>query len=130
MVRAVAPLIPVPWTAMPVDDSTQPIPGVPVDRTLISVLDQLKADGFDKDMFVTPDALILCSACRHIAAPAEFELHAIRRIEGASDPSDEAAVLALTCRICGSRGTAVIRYGPEAEPQDVAVLRAVEDLRS
>jgi hypothetical protein len=115
---------------MPVDEPTQPIPGVPVDRTLISVLAQLAADGFDKDMFVTPDAQILCSACRHVAAPADFELHAIRRLEGASDPSDEAIVLALTCRVCGARGTAVLRYGPEAEPQDVAVLRAVEDLRA
>jgi hypothetical protein len=114
---------------MQADEPTQPIPGVPVDRTLISVLEQLQAQGFDKDMFVTPDAQILCSACRHVAEPADFELRGIRRIEGASDPSDEAAVLALICRICGAHGTAIVRYGPEAEPQDVIVLRAVEDLR-
>lgn len=115
---------------MPVDDSIPPIPGVPVDRTLISVLEQLATEGFDKDMFVTADAQVRCGACRHVASPTEFELHAIRRIEGASDPSDEAAVLALTCRICGAKGTAVIRYGPEADPQDVEVLRTVEDLRA
>jgi hypothetical protein len=117
------------WAAMEADESTQPIPGVPVDRTLLSVLERLRADGFEVDMFVTREAMVRCGACRHDAAPADMELHGIRRIEGASDPSDEAAVLALTCRVCGARGTAVVRYGPEAGPQDEEVLRAVEDLR-
>jgi hypothetical protein len=115
---------------MQADEPTQPVPGVPVDRTLLSVLERLQADGFEGDMFVTPDAEIRCGACRHLAAPTEFELHAIRRLEGVSDPSDEAAVLALTCRVCGARGTAIVRSGPEAEPQDVQVLRTVDDLRS
>ncbi|MGH9085962.1 MAG: hypothetical protein ACRDYW_10950 [Acidimicrobiales bacterium] len=112
------------------DDRTVPIPGVPVDRTLMSVLAALKADGYDGDMFVTAEGKVRCGVCRHDAEPTQIELHAIRRIEGASDPADEAAVLALTCRVCGARGTAVVRYGPEAEPQDIAVLRAVEDLRT
>jgi hypothetical protein len=112
------------------DDATAPIPGVPVDRTLMGVLAGLQADGYDSDMFVTAEGKIRCGACRHDAEPTDIELHAIRRIEGASDPADEAAVLALVCRVCGASGTAVVRYGPEAEPQDIAVLRAVEDLRT
>jgi hypothetical protein len=114
---------------MEADEPSPPIPGVPTDRTLLSVLEQLRADGYERDMFITPDALIRCGVCHHDARPEELELHAIRRLEGASDPADEAAVLALTCTVCGARGTAVVRYGPEAEPQDVAVLQAVEDLR-
>lgn len=114
---------------MEADEPTPPIPGVPVDRTLLSVLEELRADGFDRDMFVTSEARVRCGSCHHDAAPAELELHAIQRLEGASDPSDEAAVLALTCTVCGAHGTAVVRFGPEAEPQDVAVLRAVEDRR-
>lgn len=112
------------------DDRTEPIPGVPVDRTLMGVLAGLLADGFETDMFVTATGKVRCGACRHDADPADLELHAIRRLEGASDPADEAAALALVCRVCGARGTAVVRYGPEAEPQDIAVLRAVEDLRT
>jgi hypothetical protein len=111
-------------------DRSEPIPGVPVDRTLLGVLADLRADGFDGDMFVTSEGLVRCGACRHDTDPSQLQLHAIRRLEGASDPADEAAVLALSCRACGNRGTAVVRYGPEAEPQDVAVLRAVEDLRA
>lgn len=114
---------------MEADQPTPPIPGVPVDRTLMSVLEELNADGFTGDMFVTRTAQIRCGSCHHDADPSQLELHAIRRIEGASDPSDEAAVLALTCTACGARGTAIVRFGPEASPEDDAVLRAVEDLR-
>ena len=121
--------VPLPWPGMEADDPTPPIPGVPVDRTLLSVLEELRVAGFDRDMFVTADAQIRCGSCHHVAEPAELDLDAIRRLEGASDPSDEAAVLALTCRICGARGTAVVRFGPEAGPQDDAVLRAVADHR-
>ncbi len=113
---------------MEADEPTAPIPGVPVDRTLLSVLEELRAEGFERDMFVTADALVRCGVCHHDARPAELQLHAIMRLEGASDPADEAAVLALSCAVCGARGTAVVRYGPEAEPQEDEVLRAVEDL--
>lgn len=109
---------------------SSPMPGVPSDSTIVGLLAELRDDGFAGDMFVTDDAMVRCGSCRHEAPPSDFEMHAIRRIEGASDPADEAAVLALTCRVCGSRGTAVVRYGPEAGPQDAAVLQAVEDLRS
>lgn len=107
----------------------QPIPGVPTDRTLSGVLEHLKEDGFTGDMFVTPDAMVRCGACHADAEPASLQLHTLRRIEGASDPADEAAVLAVTCPSCGAQGTAIVRYGPEAEPQDDEVLKAVEDLR-
>jgi len=107
----------------------QPIPGVPTDRTLSGVLEHLKEAGFTGDMFVTADARVRCGACHADVEPAALQLNTIRRIEGASDPADEAAVLALTCPSCGAQGTAIVRYGPEAEPQDDEVLKALDDLR-
>jgi len=107
----------------------QPIPGVPTDRTLSGVLEHLKEDGFTGDMFVTPAAMVRCGSCHADAEPRALQLHSIRRIEGASDPADEAAVLAVTCPHCGAQGTAIVRYGPEAEPQDAEVLEAIDDLR-
>jgi hypothetical protein len=80
-------------------------------------------------MFVTPEAMVRCGACHHDDHPSDLVLHRLRRIEGASDPGDMAAVLALTCNVCGAKGTLVVRYGPEAEPQDDAVLLAIDDQR-
>jgi hypothetical protein len=110
-------------------EQDQPIPGVPTDRTLSGVLERLREDGDTGDMFVTEEAKVRCGACHVDAEPASLQLNMIRRIEGASDPADEAAVLALTCPSCGAQGTAIVRYGPEAGPQDDEVLRAVDDLR-
>jgi len=105
------------------------VPGVPGEDTIQSVIAELQARGFTADMFVTPAALVRCGAYDHDAAPADLELDELRRIEGDSDPADMAAVLALTCLVCGRRGTAIVRFGPEAGPQDIAVLRAVGDER-
>lgn len=112
------------------EEPTRPIAGEPTGAsTLLEALDQLRRDGFDRDMFVTREATVRCGSCHHDAAPSDLNLHQLVRLEGVSDPGEEAAVLALECTVCGTRGTAVVRFGPEAEPQDVAVLRAVEDLR-
>lgn len=105
------------------------VPGVPGEDTIQSVIAELQARGFTADMFVTPDARVRCGAYDHDAAPADLELDELRRIEGDSDPADMAAILALTCLVCGRRGTAIVRFGPEAGPQDIAVLRAVGDER-
>lgn len=108
----------------------EPEPGAPAGpSTIIELLADLRAQGFERDMYVTPAGTVSCGACRHDAAPTDLLLHALRRLEGASDPSDEAAVLALECRVCGARGTTIVRYGPEASSADAAVLLAVEDRR-
>lgn len=115
---------------MTADDPTAAVPGEPTGAsTILEALEHLRGQGFDRDMFVTVEAMVRCGSCHQDTAPADLDLLELVRLEGVSDPSDEAAVLALTCRLCGARGTAVVRYGPEAEPQDDAVLRAVEDHR-
>lgn len=107
-----------------------PVAGQPTGAsTLTEALERLRGAGFAGDMFVTEDATVRCGTCRQETAPDELDLECLVRLEGVSDPADEAAVLALTCGACGGRGTAVVRYGPEAEPQDDIVLRAVEDRR-
>lgn len=113
-----------------VTSTPDPEPGAPAGpSTMIELLADLRGQGFERDMYVTADGLVSCGACGHAAAPTDLVLHALRRLEGASDPADEAAVLAVECRVCGGRGTTIVRYGPEASPQDAAVLLAVEDRR-
>jgi hypothetical protein len=112
------------------DGPTTPIAGEPIGAsTLLEVLEQLRTKGFDRDMFITADAMVRCGSCHHDMAPTELNLLHLVRLEGVSDPSEEAAVLALECTMCNARGTAVVRFGPEASPQDDAVLLAVSDHR-
>ena len=112
------------------DDPTSPIAGEPVGAsTLLEALEQLRAKGFERDMFVTEAAMVRCGVCHHDAAPKDLNLMHLMRLEGVSDPGEEAAVLAIECTVCGARGTAVVRFVPEAGPQDDAVLLAIEDHR-
>lgn len=105
-------------------------PGVPSDSTtLVAVLAAMAAEGFAQDMFVTEEAQVRCGACHRDTAPADLALDRMRRLEGASDPADMAAVLGITCGHCGARGTAVVRFGPEAGPQDDELMLAIDDQR-
>ena len=99
------------------------------ETTLISVLDGFHAAGYTADFLIGDGGTIRCRSCG-VETPAEdAAVEDIRRLEGASDPADMAAVLALVCPACSARGTVVVRYGPEAGPDDMAVLLAVEDRR-
>jgi hypothetical protein len=39
-----------------------------------------------------------------------------------TDPADEAIVLGVECAACGVRGIVVSAYGPDADPQLIALL--------
>jgi len=75
-----------------------PEPFVPSDRTLLEVLDDLKAEGFTHDVRVTEDGELCCRECGYCVPAEDMELLTLRRVEGASDPGDEAAVLGLPLR--------------------------------
>lgn len=112
------------------DDHDTPMPGTPTGAsTILEALDWLKERGFGGNMFVTDGAVVRCGACRHDMPAAELDLRHLIRLEGASDPSEMAAVLGLVCHDCGTKGAAVVRFGPEASPDEAEVLRAVEDHR-
>ena len=112
----------------PTDDeltSDQPMSGVPQDVTLVEVLTELSTRGFTTELDVDDAGLLCCRACGACAEVREVEIDSFRRLEGASDPADMAAVLAACCSACGRRGTAVVRYGPEAGPGDAALLASL-----
>ena len=56
-------------------------------------------------------------------------MHSLRRLEGASDPAEMMAVVAITCPRCEARGVLVLGYGPAAAVEDSDVLRALDDQR-
>ena len=76
-----------------------------------------------------PNGRVECFHCHHVMEAAAIDLYALRRLEGASDPDDMLAVLALTCTKCGTKGTVVVNYGPEATIEDAELLLAVDDKR-
>lgn len=47
------------------------------------------------------------------------------RFEGPSDPGDEAIVLGITCTKWDRKGTIVSAYGPDADPEEAALLVAL-----
>jgi hypothetical protein len=113
------------------DEPEEPSPasdGVPNDNTtLLAVLDRLAGDGWNENMSVTADGQVRCPRCRTESDPGSVALDTIRRLEGASDPADMVAVLALTCPNCQAKGVVVANYGPEASEGDVILLNAIED---
>ena len=90
--------------------------------TLTEILATLDAAGFSAQMAARPDGMIQCLTCREVSPAADFDMQAMRRTEGASDPDDMLAVVGIVCPRCGTRGTAVLGYGPEADPDDAEVV--------
>jgi hypothetical protein len=102
----------------------------PHDVTLVDVLRELSDSGYTSDFFVDEDeGSLCCGTCRACQQAGNVRLDGLRRLEGASDPADMAAVLAITCSDCGQQGTAVVRYGPEATPGEATLLRELDDQR-
>ena len=96
--------------------------------TLTAVLASYATAGFDGSFLVDDDA-IRCQSCRAASQPSELRISSLRRLEGASDPADMSAVLALICPRCGQRGTVVVMFGPEASAAEVDLLRQARDDR-
>src|SRR3954447_24965887 len=97
--------------------------------TLADVIRSYEDAGFVGQFGITEDGLLQCFACGTKSRPGDATLHSLRRMEGASDPADMLAVLAVTCPKCSTDGTVVVHYGPESEPGESAVLMALKDER-
>ena len=111
---------PVEWAPRAV--GPPPTPGVPQDVTLVDVLAELAGQGYTAEFCVDADGSLCCRVCGTCAGSGAAQVQWFRRVEGASDPGDMAAVLAVRCGACTSRGTAVVRFGPEVGPGDAALL--------
>jgi hypothetical protein len=100
--------------------------------TLLDVLGAIAREGFTGQFMArTPDAStqagrIECASC-HTEFPADAAtVTELRRLEGASDPDEMLAVVALTCPNCATRGALVLNYGPVATIEDAAALLGLD----
>lgn len=98
--------------------------------TMVDVVSTFEAEGYTGQMAAREGGLVMCYTCRQESPAQDAVLHALRRTEGASDPADMAAVAALDCPNCGAHGTVVLKYGPEASPEENEVLALLDDQRS
>jgi hypothetical protein len=76
-------------------------------------VDALTAQGWTDQFRADPGGLRSLASGR-IHDLDSFEVDAMHRFEGPSNPDDEAILFALTARDDGTRGTWVIPYGPGA----------------
>lgn len=94
------------------EEDRTPAAGVPQDVTLVEILAELSGLGYTTEFCVDADGRLCCRVCGVCAEPRTVEVESFRRLEGASDPGDMAAVLAVRCRACGGRGLAVSATAP------------------
>ena len=88
------------------------------------MVNELEKSGYTGQFSVSQESKLRCLSCDTEVDPASIEPESILRVEGASDPDDMAAVAAVTCPNCSAKGTVVLKYGPEASPEDAHVLSA------
>ena len=93
--------------------------------SMFEILRQFQGDGYEGDLFAVEGGSIRCGSCAAESPATDFDVAELRRMEGASDPADMAAVVAAACPACGTKATMVVMYGPEAGPADSDVLAAL-----
>jgi hypothetical protein len=107
-----------------IDGDYEPVPGEPRDATTLrGVLAELEADGYRGGFMAREGGMLECLTCKARTPVAKVRAARISRLEGASDPDDMLAVVALVCPVCAAKGTIVLNYGPEASELDDDVLQ-------
>ena len=113
---------------MPSPES-DPVSGPSDHTTLAALVDDYERAGFTGQFEVESGAAVRCATCEVVSEASEVPMYSLRRVEGASDPADMAALVALSCPSCGAQGTLVLTYGSAASPDEGDVLGAFRDQR-
>jgi Zn ribbon nucleic-acid-binding protein len=96
--------------------------------SLTELVSALEAAGYRQQMIVTDGGQVTCRSCGTTQRPARYQLHEQLRTEGASDPGDMALVVALVCPSCSAQGTLVLKFGPEASPDEAECMRQLDGI--
>jgi hypothetical protein len=99
--------------------------GAPSGLTVLEAIEQLRSLGYEDDFSIVSDG-VRCSRCGLVHAADNVRLIEVLRVEGASDPADEAIVAGLVCGSCRASGVLVAGYGPTEDPVEAAVLSRLE----
>jgi hypothetical protein len=99
------------------------------ETTIVEAIASLRAAGFTGDFSVAAGGRVRCGGCGQVHDAADLVVEAVIRVEGISDPADEAAAFGLSCDHCEMRGVLIVAYGPTASADEAAVLTALGDRR-
>lgn len=99
------------------------------ESTITDVLEGYAQGGFSSSFDVTGASALECHECGAVSSPNDVSMSSLRRLEGASDPDDMVAVVAITCPACSARGTVILGFGPTATPEESDVLKELRDDR-
>ncbi|HTM67219.1 MAG TPA: hypothetical protein VL093_12905 [Flavipsychrobacter sp.] len=94
--------------------------------TLAETVNGLKQDGYSMDLNLQKECIV-CHQNNTSLSPEDFEIDAVYRFEGSSNPDDEAIVYAISSPKFGIKGVLVNGYGIYADEFSTAL---VEKLRS
>jgi hypothetical protein len=92
--------------------------------TVVEAIARLRTAGYTGDASAVPGG-VRCSVCGTQHRVEDLVVDEILRVEGPSDPSDEALVAGLRCPGCGNRSVLVAGYGPGASAEDQDVVLAL-----
>ncbi len=96
-------------------------------ETLLDVLGRFTRNGWSSQFAARAGGTVECQSCHTSTAAEAVPVLELRRLEGASDPDDMLAVVAVECAHCGLRGSLVLNYGPTATEEDSAALLGLAD---
>jgi hypothetical protein len=91
------------------------------------LLAAFERQGFVSQFAACEQGRIECVACHHVIDAGIADVRGFRRLEGASDPDDMVAVVALVCPRCRSMGTMVLGFGPMATEEDSEVMERLPE---
>jgi hypothetical protein len=96
--------------------------------SMTDALAQLAEAGYTVD-FTPRSGEIHCGRCHDVHRADQALVDHIYRYEGPSDPDEEAIALALSCPVCGAKGTLVSGYGPSTDPDAIELIVSLTDDR-
>jgi len=91
--------------------------------TLTEILRDAADAGYEAQFIALGGGRVRCGHCNAEMPVSTVDVADMHRLEGASDPADMMLVASLRCPACGHGGTLTLGYGPNADGDDVDVLR-------
>jgi hypothetical protein len=86
--------------------------------TIMEISAAFEEEGFRGQFGSGERGEVECFTCKRRSPAETMTVEHLRRLEGASDPADMLAIVALTCPHCDTPGTLILNYGPVATIED------------